>query len=166
MVWYVTGFAKTVSKGTRDEIQLTAMHKSYTQALPRHTKYMAIDGLVCFFRRPFADPVKPRGCISRPVLPLGGTNREPCGSKPLPTTVSAYPVDCVCFCGILKTQDCCLCPNGRFSPPPAAHPPPPPTPPPSRLPTLYSISINYIKLHCHISWIIKFVLLMIHQFGG
>ena len=49
-----------------------------------------------------------------------------CGAKLLPATVSAYPMDCVCFNDSLKTQHCCLSYNGRYDPPPVAYPHPPP----------------------------------------
>ena len=39
-----------------------------------------------------------------------------------------YAVNCICFCYLVKTQHCCLCPCGRYNPPwlPALphHPPP------------------------------------------
>ena len=55
------------------------------------------------------------------------------------TTVSAYHVDCGCFCALLGTHCCCLSPCGWYNPPSAPHPPPPPTPPPSRPPTPYKL---------------------------
>ena len=55
------------------------------------------------------------------------------GAKLLPMTVSAYPVDCVYVCHLLKTQHCCLCSSGRYTPPPAAHPSPPTHHPPHPL---------------------------------
>ena len=53
-------------------------------------------------------------------------NMDACGAKLLLTTVLAYPVDCACFCHLLKTQHHCLCPTLPHHPP---HPPP--THPPS-----------------------------------
>ena len=62
--------------------------------------------------------------------------KDTCGAKLLPTIVSAYPVDCVCFCDLLKIRHCCLSSNERYNSPPAAHPPPPPpTHPPPLCPT-------------------------------
>ena len=52
-----------------------------------------------------------------------------CDAKLLLTIVPDYPVDCVCFCNLLKTQHCCLSSNGRYNPPPTVHPPPPPIQP-------------------------------------
>ena len=43
---FVTGFEKTVPKGTRGEIQTT--EATLMQVLSRHTK--CIDGQVCFYR--------------------------------------------------------------------------------------------------------------------
>ena len=83
---------------------------------------MAIDGQVCFHRRLFADPVKHWRCTIGPVVPLGGTNRDVCGAKLLPTSLSACQVSHVCSYHLLNTQHCCQCPSGRFNPPPAAHP--------------------------------------------
>ena len=61
--------------------------------------------------------------------PLRGFSKIAWAAKLLPTTVLAYSVDGVDFCYLLKIQDYCLCPNGRYyNPPLAAHPPPLPTP--------------------------------------
>ena len=97
--------------------------------LPRNTKHMAIDDHVCFHRWPFAIPIKPLRCTAGSLGPVNGINEDVSGARLLPTTVSTYPVDWVCFCHLLKTQHCCLCPSGSFNLPSAAHPPPPPTPP-------------------------------------
>ena len=75
----------------------------------------------------FCWPAKPWGCITGPEEPVNDINKYMRGAKLLPTTIPAYPVDCVCFCDLLKTQHCCLSSNGRYNPPLAAHPPPPPT---------------------------------------
>ena len=85
---------------------------------------MAKDGQVCFYRRLFADPVKPQRCTTEPVKPLDGINKDVGGAKLLLTTTSVYPVDCTCICHLLKTQHHCLCPNGRCNPPSASHSPP------------------------------------------
>ena len=103
------------------------------------TLHMDIDGQVCFHRRPFASPVRPSRCTTGPLGPVNGINKDVSGTILLPTTVSTYPMDWVCFCHLLNTQHCCLCPYGSFGPPPASHPPPPPTPPPSHPPTPYNV---------------------------
>ena len=54
----------------------------------------------------------------------GATNKATWCVKLLPTTVSAYHVDCGCFCTLLKIHCCCLSPCGWYSPPSASHPPP------------------------------------------
>ena len=103
---------------------------SYTPALPRHTKHMAIDGQVCFYRWLFADHVKPWKCTTKPVKPVNSIIKNVSGAKMLPTTVLAYhqPVDCVCFCHPLKTQHCYLGTNGKYNLPLTTHSPPVPTP--------------------------------------
>ena len=74
---------------------------------------MAIDSQVCFHRWLFANPVKPRRCITGPVGPLGSTNQNWLGAKLLPMAVLIYPVVCVHPCRLLKTQHHCLWSNGR-----------------------------------------------------
>ena len=44
----VTGFMKTVPIGTRIAIQFIADYYTYTLALPKNTKHIAIDNQVCF----------------------------------------------------------------------------------------------------------------------
>ena len=61
---YVTGSGKTGLIHISTEIQFLSISERYTHALPRNTKYLAIDGQVCFYRRLFADAVKPRRCMS------------------------------------------------------------------------------------------------------
>ena len=46
------------------EIYFLPVRESYTNALPRNTKYLTMDGKVCFHKRLFADAFKPHGCIS------------------------------------------------------------------------------------------------------
>ena len=60
----VTGSGKTGLIDTSTEIQFLSISERYTHALPRNTKYLAVDGQVCFYRRLFADAVKPRRCMS------------------------------------------------------------------------------------------------------
>ena len=120
MATYVTGFVKPIQ--IAQELKYI-LFPNYTLALPRRTKYMAKDGQVCFHRRLFANPVKPQRCTTEPVKPLDGINKDVSGATPLITTTSVYPVDCACFCPILKTQHHCLCPNGSCNLPAAFHPP-------------------------------------------
>ena len=61
------------------------------------------------------------------MRPLDGINKDVGGAKLLLTTTTVYPVDCACFCPLLKTQHHCLCPKGRCNPPSASHQPPPPS---------------------------------------
>ena len=53
--------------------------------------------------------------------------KDVCGAELLPVTISAYPVDCVCFWHLWKTQYYCLCLNRRYNLSPAVNPPSPPT---------------------------------------
>ena len=55
-VVYVTGFAKTVAKHTRTEIQLN-IKPMYNLALPRNIKHLTIDDQVCFHKWLFANTV-------------------------------------------------------------------------------------------------------------
>ena len=57
---------------------------------------MAIGDQVCFHRQLYTDPVNPQRCIAGPVEPVNSINRDAYGAKLLPTTLSAYPVNCVC----------------------------------------------------------------------
>ena len=63
---YVTGSGKTGLIATITDIHFLPIRESCTHALPRNTKYLIIDGQVCFYRRLFTDAVKPPGCISWP----------------------------------------------------------------------------------------------------
>ena len=44
------------------------------------------------------------------MMSMNGIIKDVCGIKLLPMTISAHPVDFVCFWHLLKTQHCCLCP--------------------------------------------------------
>ena len=91
---------------------------------------MAVDGQVCFHRRPFADPVKPSWCITGHVGSLGSINQILLSAKLLPMAVSIYPVVCVHPCHLLRAQHYCLWSNGKEGSPSACPPtPPPPSPP-------------------------------------
>ena len=111
---YVTGFAKTVPKGTRIEIPFIAWHESQTLALHRYPTHRPMDGQVCFYRRSFANPVKPQQSTTGSMEPLRGTNEATCCVKLLPTTVYVCQVDCGCFCALLSTQCCFLSHCGWF----------------------------------------------------
>ena len=63
---YVTIFGKTDHLHASTEIHFLLVLESYIHALLRNTKYLTIDGQVCFYRRLFADAVEPGGCISWP----------------------------------------------------------------------------------------------------
>ena len=62
----VTGSGKTGLIATITDIHFLPVCESCTHALPRSTKYLIIDGQVCFYRWLFTDAVKPPGCISWP----------------------------------------------------------------------------------------------------
>ena len=112
---------KLVSSPFITDIHFLSVRGSCTHALPRSTKYLIIDGLVFFYRRPFSDTVKPRGCISWPwraLIRLFG------GTKLLLTSVLASLVDSISLCHVLKAWHCSLCPIGCFNLPTAPHPPP------------------------------------------
>ena len=63
---YVTRHGKTGLMCTSTVFHFLSVRESYTHALPRNTKYLTIDGQVCFDKWLFTDAVKPQGCISRP----------------------------------------------------------------------------------------------------
>ena len=79
---YVTGSGKTGLIATITDIHFLPVRESCTHALPRNTKYLIIDGQVCFYRRLFTDAVKPPGCISWPWRALMGLHGVPaCSSR-------------------------------------------------------------------------------------
>ena len=60
MEWlYVTIFEKIDYLRTSTEVHFLPVRESYIHALSRNTKYLTIDGQVCFNRRPFANAVEP-----------------------------------------------------------------------------------------------------------
>ena len=127
---------------------MKARLKHYTYS---YTIHGAIDGQVCFYRRSFSNPAKPRQSTTGSMGPLRGTNKTTWCVKLLPTTVLAYHVDCGCFCALLRTHCCCLSPCGWYNPPLAPHPPPLP-PSPSHTPTpihairdITAVGKNYLK---------------------
>ena len=79
---YVTGTGKTSLIRTSTVIQFLSISERYTHALPRNTKYLAIDGQVCFYRQLFADAVKPQRCMSWSWGALIGLHGVPnCSSR-------------------------------------------------------------------------------------
>ena len=62
-------------------------------------------------------------CTTGSVQPVNGINKDVSSARLLTTTVSTYPLDSICFCHLVKTQHCSLCPNGGYNPRPATtHP--------------------------------------------
>ena len=90
---FVTGFVKTNRIITTVEIQFIVLHCSYIQPLSRHTNYKATDGQVCFHRRSFADPVKPRWSTTGSMEPLMGINN---------TEDTTYTAVCLLVGGIAR----------------------------------------------------------------
>ena len=115
--------------GINTEIYFLPVGESHTHALSRDTKHLRLDCQVCFFRRLFSNAVKPRGCISWPVLPPRGINKTAWGAKLILTAGLAYPVSCASLGHLLTAQHYHLCLSVCFSPPSAFHPPPTRPPP-------------------------------------
>ena len=144
----MTGSGKTGLIATITDIHFLPVRESCTHALPRNTKYLIIDGQVCFYGRLFTDAVKPPGCISWPWRALIGLHGVP-GCSPW----QSWPpfVDSTSLCPILGAQHCCLGPNGCFGPPSASHPPPPPPPPIDSIRVITGTEKNYPKNQQHSS---------------
>ena len=129
----MTRSRKTSLITTITDIHFLSVHESCTHALLRNTKYLIIDGHVCFFSPMLSSH---EGAFHDP----GGLYRIVWGKKLLLMVVLASLVDCISLCPILKAQHCFLSLNGCFNPPSASHPsPPPPIPPPARPPPIDSI---------------------------
>ena len=60
------GLGKSGLIATTTDIPFLLVRESCTHALTKNTKYLVIDGKVCFHRRHFTDAVKPQGHISQP----------------------------------------------------------------------------------------------------
>ena len=58
----------------------------------------------------FCQPSQTMKVHYRLVEPVNGIIKGVCDAELLPITVSAYLMDCVCFCHLMKTQHCCLWP--------------------------------------------------------
>ena len=84
---------KTDPNCTKTEIHFNAEYRTFTLALPRNIKHMAIDDQVCFHRQPFAIPVKSLWCTTGSFGPVNGISKDVSGTRLLPTTVLTYPVD-------------------------------------------------------------------------
>ena len=101
----VTMSGKTGLIATITDTRFLSVHESCTHALPRNTKYLIMDGQVCFYRRLFTDAVKPLGCIS-----------WPCRVHALPRSTKYLIIDGqVCFyrwlfTDAVKPQRCILWP--------------------------------------------------------
>ena len=89
---YVTVFWKTNLMVTNIEIHFLPVDKSHTYALSRDVMHLRLDGQACFYRRLFCNAVKPRGCISWPVLSLRDINKTAWGAKLILTVDLAYLV--------------------------------------------------------------------------
>ena len=115
----MTGFAKTNPNRTRIEIQFIL--KLHTCTILRHQAY-GYRWLSLFLQPAFHQPCQTTKCTTGPVEPMGDINKDVCGAKLLPTSILACAVNCSRFCYLMKTQQCCLCPCGKYNLPPAAHP--------------------------------------------
>ena len=91
------------------------LHSYTTQK--RQLKHMIIDSQVCFHTRHFTDPIKPQRCTTESVGPVNGIYKDVSGARLLPTTVSTYPVDWVCFCHWRHNTAACVPPLATHSPP-------------------------------------------------
>ena len=126
--------AATVS--IHDVIRVTKCLKSHKNWNPKlhsctilgNQAYVHVDDQVCFHSWLFADRVKPWTCTTGPVEPISGKQGcVQCQCKLLLMIIFGLCSDlCVCFCYLMKTRNCCLCPCGRYNQPLAAHPPWPP----------------------------------------
>ena len=95
---YVTRSGKTGLIRTSIDIHFLPVRESCTHALHRNTKYLIIDGQVCFYRRLFTDAVEPPGCISRPWEALIGLNGVPgCSWRQPWPTLWIVPVQVPCW---------------------------------------------------------------------
>jgi len=125
----VTGFGKTDHVRTRIEIHFITCYNSHTRALSRHSDTIAIDKKVCFYRRLFADPIKPCRTITSPVGHWGALIRhDGMWSQAVPLDVCS-PRGMVGFavaiCLVRCARGLVACVWGHRWP---ARPPPPPSP--------------------------------------
>ena len=70
-------FAKTNFEGTRTKFHFISIHESYTYALSKNTKYLAMDGQVCVHRWVSYDTIEPQGYTTGLLLPPRSINRIP-----------------------------------------------------------------------------------------
>ena len=122
---YVNGSGKTGFIHTSTEIQFLSISERYTHALPRNTKYLAIDGQVCFYRRIFADAVKPQRCMSWSWGALIGLYEiVNCSSRQSGSPLWIVPVH-VTYCTALLFESKWVLYSAFGSPPtPTIHPTP------------------------------------------
>ena len=114
----------------RTDIPIMAWHESHTLALSRYTNEKATNSQVYFHWHHFCDPVTSWQSTMECVVLLGCTNKATFGVRLLPVTVSAWQVNCGCFCTPMDTQWLLFQSNIWKNPPLACYPPPPPTSPP------------------------------------
>ena len=126
-ITYVTESGKTGLIHTSTEIQFLSISERYTHALPRNTKYLAIDGQVCFYRWLFGDAVKPRRCMSWSWGALIGLHGVPnCSSRQSGPPLWIVPVH-ITYCegtALLFESEWVLYPAFGSQPAPTAHPTP------------------------------------------
>ena len=119
----MTEFWKTDRIDRSTEIHVLPVDKSHTHALFRDTKFLRLDGQVCFYRRHFSDAVKPQGCLSWPLWPLRGINKTAWGAKLILTAELVYPVSCASMGHLPMAKHCPLSLNVCFNLPTALHVP-------------------------------------------
>ena len=73
----MTGSGKTGLFAIITDTYFLPVRESCTHALHRNTKYLIINGQVCFYRWLFTDAIKPPGCISWPWRALIGLHGIP-----------------------------------------------------------------------------------------
>ena len=99
----VTGFTKAVPNYTRTEIQFMAEHSNTTQKHQTHGYWWpSLLSQMAFCQPCQTMKVHYRACGAMQRAALIGMCA--CGVKLLSTTISACPVEWVCFCHLLKTQ--------------------------------------------------------------
>ena len=123
MVTSATEFAKTILEGTRAEIHFIPSYECYTHALSRNTKYLAMDGQVCFHRWLSYNTVSHCHTTRIYYQPIINSNPRGTSCRLLLMAFLAYCVDCVCQCHTLNTYHSFLSSSGwlnwPFGSPPA-----------------------------------------------
>ena len=91
---HVTRFARMIPNRTRTKIPfITNVKATYTLALPRNTKHIAMDSQVCFHTQLCANPVRSLWYTTGSVEPVDDINKDVSDASLLPTIVSTYSVD-------------------------------------------------------------------------